>query len=108
MGSDVVYDVKKRAMIVLCVGFTSAARTETNRYLERGIADVISLAIACTDDDLHVAAAALAEPGAFGELTGDAELVLMATDACERHIDAESLREAATPHEMGPTQPRHF
>jgi hypothetical protein len=94
MGSDAAYEVKKWAMIVLCIGFSTATRTETDRYVERGIVEVISLAIGCTDHDLHgAAAAALADLGALGELTGDTELVLMA-------MDAQHVGEPETPDEI--------
>jgi hypothetical protein len=55
--------------------------TRDKCYVERGIVEVISLAIGCTDHDLHGAATAtLADLSALGGLTDDAELVMMAMD----------------------------
>jgi hypothetical protein len=86
LSSDVSFQVKRGAMVVLCMHFDQVTNTERAKYWERGIADVIGLAMGCTDEFLHeVAVRALIDLAALGEGTDNKDIADTANEICQDH-----------------------
>jgi hypothetical protein len=66
--------------------FDQVTNTDKGKYWERGIADVIGLAMGCTDDLVHeVATRALIDLAALADATGNHDMADAANEICQDH-----------------------
>jgi len=86
LGREMSFGAKQCAMAALCARFVGATETERSKLLDRGLTDVIVMALECSIRPLRdVAGRALVGVLLHGESTGSANLVSLAREHCEQY-----------------------